>query len=253
MKSPLKTVILKYLTLGAGALGIFLRFALYATGFDGRGLLVAGHWANVGLCVVTALMIPILFFLCRTLSDDEISEKASPASPIAALGAAFAGCAILYTGIREFSAWTRIDLIASVLAVAAGVSLLILVYFRLRGTKPLPLLHGLVCLFFTLRMVQRYRFWSADPQLQDYCFCLGAYVALMLASYHYAAHDAGLGGGKKLWFYSLTAVFLCCLSVKSLADTWLLLCCGLWIFTEIPYQNPRQRRQPEAVSGEEAQ
>ena len=252
MKSPLKTVILKYLTLGAGGLGLILRFALYATGFDGRGLLVAGHWANVGLCVVTALMIPILFFLCRTLDASAEYTDYYPASPVAALGAALAGCGILVTGISEFSAWTRIDLIASVLAVAAGVSLLILTVFRLRGKKPTPLLHALVCLFFAIRMVQRYRFWSADPQLQDYCFCLGAYVALMLASYHHAAFDAGMGSHKGLWFCSLTGTFLGCLSVKSLADTYLLLCCSVWAFTNLTHQVPQQC-QPEVKNSEDAQ
>lgn len=253
MKSTLKTVILKYVALSAGGLGLLLRFALYATGFDGRRLLIAGHWANVGLCVLTAITIPVLFILSRTLSDHDISTESRPASPVAAPGAALAGCAVLYTGIREFSSWTRMDLIASVLAIAAGVSLLILVYYHLRGEKPLPLLHALVCLFFAIRMVQRYRCWSADPQLQDYCFCLGSYVALMLAAYHHAAFDAGMGGLKNLWFYSLTAAFLCCLSVKSLADTWLLLCCGLWIFTSLPHSISCQRRPSEAVTGEDTQ
>lgn len=252
MKSTLKTAIPKYLTLGAGGVGLILRFALYATGFDGRGLLVAGHWANAGLCILTALTIPVLFFLCRTLEASAEYADCYPPSPVAALASALAGCGILITGIREFSAWTRIDLIASVLAVAAGISLLILTFFRLRGKKPTPLLHALVCLFFAIRMVQRYRFWSADPQMQDYCFCLAAYVALMLASYHHAAFAAGMGSHKSLWFYSLAGTFLCCLSVKSLADTYLLLCCGLWLFTNLTRQVPQQCQT--AVQGnEEAQ
>lgn len=248
MKTNLNTVILKYVTFSAGMLGLVLRLALYATGFDGRNLLIPGHWANVGLCVLTAITIPVLFILSRGLADSDTPVEECPASPIAALGASLAGCAILYTGIREFSSWTRIDLITSVLAVAAGVSLLILAVFRFRGDKPMPLLHGLVSLFFAIRMVQRYRFWSADPQLQDYCFCLGAYVAMMLAAYHHAASDAGMTSRKALWFYSLTGVFLCCLSVKSLADTWLLLCCALWVFTNMPRPIPPQRRVTEPAA-----
>ena len=253
MKPTLKTSILKYSALGAGGLGLLMRLALYETGFDGRGLLVTGHWANIGICVLTAIVIPVLFILCRTLSGSTSYRAAYPASPVSALGAALAGFAILFTGIREFSLLTRIDLIASLLAVAAGVSLLVLTVFRFLGKKPTPLLHALVCLFFAIRMVQRYRFWSADPQLQDYCFCLGSYVALMLASYQHAAFDAGMGNHKHLWFYSLTATFLCCLSVKGVADTWLLLCFGIWAFTNLTRQVPQRRRKPIAQAGSDIQ
>ena len=96
-------------------------------------------------------------------------------------------------------------------------------------------------------MVSRYQMWSSDPQLQDYCFYLTAYVALMLTAYHHAAFDAGMGSHKLLWFFSLAAMYLCCLSLKGNADTVLLLGCGVWAFTNLTHLTVRPRRQRPAL------
>ena len=92
-------------------------------------------------------------------------------------------------------------------------------------------------------MISRYQLWSSDPQLQDYCFYLTAYVALMLTAYHHAAFDARMGSHKALWLYSLAAVYLGCLSLKGNMDIALLLGCSAWAFTNLTCMTPRPRRK----------
>lgn len=233
MKLTFKAEYLKFLTLGAGALGLGLRLALYATGIDGRGLLVEHHWAQIGITVLTVLTGLILALRCFRISGPRRYRSCYPASAVAALGNAVCGCAVLITGISEFSLDDRTSILASLAAFAAGISLLVLTVFRLRGKKPPMLLHVLVSVFFAFRMIRQYSILSADPQVQDFAFLLCAYAALMLSAYHHAQFDIGEGSHKQLWLFSLASVYLCLLSLKGSGNFWFPLCCGIWAFTNL--------------------
>lgn len=234
MKLTLKPGLLKYLILAAGGLGLLLRHILYLTGIDGRSLLVEGHWASVVLCGLTFAVVVVVFFSTRSLNGSTDHNAAYPISPLGALGAFCAMLGIGITTIREFAEFsTRLHLLIWVLGLCSTVSLGCVGYFRLTGGKPYPLLHVLPCIYFALRMISRYQLWSSDPQLQDYCFYLSAYVALMLTAYHHAAFDADMGAHRPLWRFSLASVYLCALSLYGNMDTFLMLGCGIWVFTNL--------------------
>ena len=93
--------------------------------------------------------------------------------------------------------------------------------------------HGTVCLYLALRMVCRYQLWSADPQLQHYAFYLGAHVAVMLGCYQQTALDAGSGDRRSLWRWCLAAVYLCLTALPGSEDPFFLLCCGIWMFSNL--------------------
>ena len=248
MKLTIKTEQLKFLMLGAGGLGLALRIALYATGIDGRGLLESGHWAHTAVWILTAAAALVLLICCRSITGPEEVSNAYPPSVTAALGAFAAMVGIGFTTGREFAEFSsRLHLIVWIVGICSVVAQGRIGLCRLTGKKPHFLLHVAVCVYFALRMVSRYQLWSSDPQLQDYCFYLTAYVALMLTAYHHAAFDAGMGSHKLLWFFSLAAVYLCCLSLKGNADTVLLLGCGVWAFTNLTHLTVRPRRQRPAL------
>lgn len=234
---------LKFLTLGAGGLGLILRILLYATAIDGRGLLVADHWANISLWIVTSVTAAAIFFFTRLIKNPAAPDSASPVSFPAAMGAFAAMLGIAITVGREFAEFSsRLNLIVWVLGLCSVLALGRIGLCRLTGTKTHPLLHAILCIYFALRMVSRYQLWSADPQLQDYCFYLTAYVALMLAAYQHAAFDADIGSHKQLWLFSLAGVYLCMLSLKGNMDTLLLLGCGVWAFTNLTSLTPCEPR-----------
>lgn len=234
---------LKYLILSAGILGFVLRAILYATGVDEKGLLVTGHWAGTGVWLLTAAVAAALFLLLRNLTGPEQYRDAYPASVPSAAGSILAGVAFLLCGAPETAVGT-LSIAELVLRIAAVLSLVSVGFCRFTGRKPLFLLHGAVCLYIALRMVCQYRLWSADPQLQNYCFYLGAYVALMLTAYQLAAFDAGFGSHRKLWACGLSSVYLCTVSLAGSGEAFFLLCCGIWVFTNLSSLKLRRRRTP---------
>ena len=236
MKNPAKMDGLKYLILGAGGLGLVLRILLYATGMDGRGLLVRGHWTATLLSVLTVAVLLVLFLTTRNAAETTAYEAAYPASILRAVGAFAAMVGFGVTTVQEFATFSnRLQLMVWLLGLCSAVAMAIVGVCRLKGKKPPFLLHAAVCLYFALRMVVCYQQWSSNPQLQDYCFYLCAFLT---ASYQHAAFDVAMGKHRALWFCSLMAVYLCCLSLKGTTDTILLLGSGIWAFTNLTSQKP---------------
>ena len=241
MRVCTKPIQLKYTILAAGVLGLVLRTILYATGIDGRGLLEAGHWADIALWILTGGALAVLFFGTRPIAS-AVSQDDLPASPLRGIGAFAAAVGIGITTISEFATFSsRLMLISWLLGLCSAVSMALAGVAYLRGRKPHCLLHAVLCVYFALRMLSRYRMWSATPQLQDYCFYLVAYASLMLTAYHRAAFGAGMGSLRSLWFFSLGTVYLCCLSLKGAADYVLLLGCGIWAFAGLPAETGEGR------------
>lgn len=252
MKLSVKSENLKYLILGAGGLGLVLRTALYTTGIDEKGLLIQGHWASIGVWLLTALSAAALVLLTRSIRGPEKYQDCYPASSAAGIGAFALAAGLLITTVSEFSEFTStVRLVVWVLGLVSAAAMVFVGFCRLTGGKPLFLCHGAVCIYFALRMVSQYQNWSSDPQLQDYVFYLGAYIALMLTAYHHAAFDAEMGRHRSLWALSLASVYLCCLSLKGTMDTVLLLTAGIWAFTNLTALSLRPRRQRPALNLEE--
>lgn len=244
MKLSVKPNQLKYLILGAGGLGLILRAVLYATGVDEKGLLVSGHWAHFALWVLTALVFAALWLFTKEIQGPEAYRDCFPASTVRGIGAFAAAVMILITTLSGLSAIAdRLDIIVTVLGAASALCLAYVGYCRLCGIKPGFLAHVVLCLFFALRMVCQYRAWSSDPQLMDYCFYLGAYVALMLTAYHHAAFDAGMGKHRVLWVLSLASVYLCAVSVSGGQDLPFLLGTLAWSLTALPSLTAKPRRK----------
>lgn len=252
MKISVKPNTIKYLVLGAGALGLLLRYLLYATGTDDQGLLVRDHFARILIWLLTAVTLAGLFVLTRKITGPEPYRDRFPASTPGGIGCILAAGGTLLTTISEMpNATGSAELVCTVLGFAAALILLLLGICRLTGFEPGFLLHAVLCVYFALRMVAQYRYWSSDPQLMDYCFHLLACVGLMLASYHHAAFGAEMGSHRQLWFFSLAAVYLCCLTLAGPEDQLFYLTCGIWLFTNLTSLTAKPRRQRPALDLQE--
>ena len=185
-----------------------------------------------------------VFLGTRTVGGSKKCRSAYPASPLAAAGAfaAMAGIGITTVmGFGEFS--SRLHLIIWVLGLCSAVCMGIAGFCRLTGKTPTFLLYAVLCVYFALRMVSGYQNWSADPQLQDYCYYLLAYVTLMLTAYHHAAFHVGVGKHRSVWFFSLMAMYFCIVSLLGTTELYLLLGCGIWAFTNTTRPRARHYRQ----------
>lgn len=236
----------KYLIAAAGILGLILRFMLYATGVDEKGLLGAGHWASSGVFLLTSMVTVMLFLWCRSFTDAERYSDACPSSPWSAAGSIAAGIAFLLSGTIEAPS-EAFAIVEPLLRLAAAASLIWVGFCRFTGRKPLFLFHCCVCLYLGLRLVCQYRIWSVDPQIQNYCFFLGAHIALMLTCYQLAAFDAGFGSQQQLWAAGLAAVYLAIVALVNSEDSFLLLCCTIWIWTSLNHSTPG--RNPNSNAG----
>lgn len=229
---------LKLTFLCAGIIGLALRAILYATAVDEKGLLLTGHWAEICVWILTAVAALGLLLLLRKCSGPNQYGSAFPASPVRAAGCILAACGILLSGAPE-AVEEKLAVAELVLRFVSAAALMAVGYCRLTGRKPFFLLHGAVCLYLALRMVCRYRLWCSDPQLQNYCFSLGAYVALMLTAYQFAAFDADMVSHRQLWVCGLSAVYLCLLALVG-SESFLMLCCSIWVFTNLSCLSSRK-------------
>ena len=229
MSRSISPRILKFLAMSAGLLGLLLRLVLLQTAVDEKGLLIAGHWADSGSWLLTAVIIGIIFLALGRGAGPKTYPAAFPASVFRCVGSLIGACGFLLSGAPATAA--RLSMAEPVLRILAAVALAAVAFCRLRGKQPSFLLHGAVCLYLALRMVCRYQLWSSDPQLQHYAFYLGAHVALLLCCYQLSAFDAGLGNHRSLWRWALAAVFLCLTALPGCEEPFFLLCCAVWMLS----------------------
>lgn len=236
---------LPWLTLAAGILGFILQVVLHLTGTDKKGLLIPGHIAGIGLYVLMALVLGGLFFTLRHLHPMSRYSKLFPASTTAFIGCVLAAAGIIIGGIKSYpQQHDKIAMVGVILALAAGICLVLIGLCRKKGRQPNYLLHCCVTVYLMLQLVSLYRHWSPEPQLLVYFFPLMAAVFLMLTAYHAACLDGGKGSRQWYVFFNLSAVFFCCVSLAG--EFWLFyLSMGLWAFTNLCSLNPGKSRPAE--------
>lgn len=214
MKLPKKYAYIPFLVLVAGILGTALRAVLYATGPDEKGLLAAHHPLHI-LCLVLSVSVAVFLILTLgKLKSGNSYQEAFPPTKQAIVPAVLAALWFLVSAVFTLDlADDRMDMVWAVLGFAAVPCVLFSGYCSLTGKRPLFLCHGLICVFFAADMICRYRIWSGNPQVPDYCFHLFASIFLILTAYHRTAFDVGLGRRRMFLFCSLMATFLCMLAL----------------------------------------
>ena len=234
----LRPMQLKLAAVLAGLIGLGLYRLLYATGIDGRGLLKNWHPAWVALCVLSILTAGLLWCSTAPLKGRARFPRSLPACVGCAAAAA---CAVL-TCLSDLRSGAILYAVPGLLAALCFAALALC---RIQGARPNFLLHVIVCIHFALQMLNLYQRSSIDPQIQDYIFQLFACIALTITAYQLAAHDLGRGQRRWLWMASLSAVFLCMVSMGS-TGTGFHLTGALWAITATTApRRPRARYMAE--------
>lgn len=216
MKQALSPTRLPLLVLGLGGIGLVLGSWLYGTGVDDRGLLVAGHPAGILLGLMAVAVPALLFWVCRTDRAEATYHQNFPASLTAFVGSIQEAVGIFFLSMGELMDHADfLQSVTAILGVLCFPALIITGYSRWKQKRPSFLLHGLVCLFFALRLFTQYRSWSADPQFADYGFQMLANICLMMAAYQRTAFDLEMGNRGGYRFFCLSAVFFCCVSLAT--------------------------------------
>lgn len=205
-----------------GFLGLLLRSLLYRIGFDDRGMLSAFHPLQTATVILTLFMGVYLALTVRR------SPENTQAHPILQPAAGFlAGCFLLFRTAATFRQMTGpLGACCVLLNILAAASMFLL---PMAGNRRFPALcHGLVCAAYAADMLIRYRDWSGNPQLPDYCFHVLAGVALSLCAYHTLALHTGLAKPRIHRFWCLSALFLCVLCLAGPEPRAFYLSGGFW-------------------------
>ena len=120
-------------------------------------------------------------------------------------------------------------------AVAAAVTAILSVWSLLGGKKPLA--HAMAdiptVLFFILCLLCSYRTWSAEPEIQRYCYRLLALVCLMMAAYQRSAVWLGMGKGSLFLGTGILGVYFAFAAGADPGFTVLFLTLGVWMFAQL--------------------
>ena len=215
MKRSVKLTALPLYTAAAGILGFLLRLWQKLSGTEASGLLISSHPARL-LSIAIAVLIPILLVpaLWRVKKTGSY-KKRFPRSVPAAIGAWIAAAGVLLLGSTTLTnERTLLGILMGILSLPTALCLILTGIFRLRSTRPNPLFHGIITVFFMVVALYHYPVWSAEPQLELFCYEALACVSLMLASYYRTTLDAKQQNWKQFGYFSLAAMFFCFLAAS---------------------------------------
>lgn len=199
----------KYLPLAALVMGLACqigRWTLYRTAVDATGLLTAGTPLEWGSYALSVLAIGLFAAAAGKLGETEVSSE-----PIlAGLGQLIGGLGLGWTAVRYSGEMPgMLGNLWRILGIASALCLIWSTWCTFRRKNTPFLLSLAPCLFWLTHLIDNYRGWSGQPQLQSYLFSLLATMAMALFTYYTAADSVGLGKPRIRCFSALSAGFLC--------------------------------------------
>lgn len=213
---------LPLLVVALGCLGYGLRWLLYRTAVDEKNLLVAGHPVELALTVVTVGALALIGAAVWRLDGSGAYEHNFQADLSAAIGHILGAVGLLLTVLQTAPATPGyLGRFWYLLGYASPVCLMLAAFARARGKMPYFLLYTVPALFLMFHIVDHYRVWSSNPQLQDYVFDLMGAMVLMFFLVYCACFSAGVGRRRPQLFMGLAAVYLCLTALPATACPYL--------------------------------
>lgn len=251
MKNIWKPTNLPAVTAAFGGIALVLRKLLYAVAVDEKGLLPAGHPLEIALGVVSAAALLVILLSAWKLDGSQNYEDNFAPDKMAMAGHMAAAAGILLTVLTSIPVmdgylgqlWWLLGCITPVCLALTGLD-------RMRGKMPFFLLQLVPCLFLVFHILNHYRMWSGNPQLQDYVFTLFGTMALMLFAFYSAAFSVGAGNRRMQLGMGLAAVYLCMGELAVTQYPWLYLGGIFWALTGLCSLIPTATPTPKA--GEES-
>lgn len=215
------------LALLSGLVCAGLRWLLFRNHTDARGLLETGTLVEAGVFLLTGLCL-VLFALAARRGWEAGENK------LAAPGQMLGGLGIFLTALTHSGQMAGpVGTLWKILGLVAGICLIVQGVCVARKRPASFLLPLVVCVFFLLHLIDNYRSWSSQPQLQKYLFDLLGILSLTFFSYCDAARKVSLGKPKTRIFSGLCAVYFCLAAIPGTPEfTVLYALCALWALTD---------------------
>ena len=199
----------KLLPLAALVMGLACqigRWTLYRTAVDATGLLTAGTPLEWGSYALSVLAIGLFAAAAGKLRETEVSSE-----PIlAGLGQLIGGLGLGWTALRYPGEMPGLfGIVWKILGIISAICLILSAFQSFQKKTPHFLALLAPCLFWLVHLIDNYRGWSGQPQLQSYLFALLATMAMALFTYYTAAEAAQMGKPRLRVFAGLSAGYLC--------------------------------------------
>lgn len=236
----------------SGLLGFLLRLWTLDGGPDIQGLYKAQPVAWALIWVVSILALGAFLLAGSRLAEPGDYSDNFPASPYSAVGCVLAALGIGVTAVPlllENQNW--LELVTGIVGLAAAVSMCFVGYVRLQGKVPNFLFHFSVCLYFALRIFDRCKAWSNEPQLSVFLFPFLACVCVMLAAYQLACFDVNLPKRKACVFWSLSGVYFSIVAMPGSDELLLHGCMAIWLLTNLCSLKPMKKKEATAPAEEQ--
>lgn len=121
---------------------------------------------------------------------------------------------------------------------------------RFFGTKiPAPLFM-IPSAFYVVDLVCRFRFWTRDPLIIDYCYDLFALISIMCATFHLGGFCFDKGARRMTTFFCLCGVFFSAAAMvkTSAASVYGYMAAILWLFANLwLLLRPSRKREEEEI------
>lgn len=234
MKKLLNTGVLPCLIALCGAAGAGLRYWMYRTAVDEKGLLMPWNLPQILLWILTGAVAALTLAAVWEQKGHNRYAGNFPASLPGAVGAVLLAvgiAAMLLTG--DFGREDTLGKLRQLFGWISLPCLLLTAYGRMKGARPVFLLHGLVCAYFGFQLVDLYRTWSGNPQTADYLFQLMACVGLLITAYQRTAFEVGLGNRRAMQAAGMLAGFACILSCTEKTLGVFYLAGAVWCLTNL--------------------
>ena len=186
---------------------------------DAAGLLprdCAAYNALWGVTLATLLALGVCAGFCGT--DGDLDRNYPHKKRSGGLMLLPGALAILAGVLGWLQTGDGIHKAACVLGVCAGAGLLAWGIAWLREREPKGYAVLAAGFWLAASLVDRFRGWSQDPQIADYCFRLLAAVWSMLGAYYLAGFPLGQGRRRRSLFFCWSGAFLCLLGAAGSAS-----------------------------------
>lgn len=234
----------------------FLRLSQLSFAFDENGMTTGK--GILFFSVVTILAVIAFALYSRSLkSRKKYSAIAGQGLTELAVGAAAAILMIAAGLVLLLHPGQQGDRLVAFGSILTGICWGLTAAGRYMGKKVQALLFMIPAAFYVVELVCRFRLWTRDPIIIDYCYDLFALISIMCATFHLGGFCFEQGARRLTVFFSLCGVFFSAAAlVRASASAvfgylaailWLLV--NLWLLL----RSSRKREQAEIPEPEETE